>query len=113
MDLVTWEGDIPSDLRDPVLVVCMDGWIDAGFAAGTAMGQLKLQIRTHRLVRFDTDELLDWRARRPVMRLVDGVNTGLTWPASSCATAATAPARTCWSSRGPSPTCTGGRSYAR
>lgn len=80
MELVTWESDVPSDLRDPVLVVCMDGWIDAGFAAASAMGQLKLQIRTERLVRFDTDELLDWRARRPVMRLVDGVNTGLTWP---------------------------------
>jgi hypothetical protein len=80
MDLITWEGSVPSDLRDPVLVVCMEGWIDAGFAAATAVGQLKLQVRTQRLVRFDTDELLDWRARRPVMRLVDGVNTGLTWP---------------------------------
>ena len=30
---------------------------------------------------FDADDLLDHRARRPVMHLVDGVNTGLTWPA--------------------------------
>jgi predicted ATP-grasp superfamily ATP-dependent carboligase len=80
MDMVTWEADVPADLRDPVLVVCMEGWIDAGFAAATAMGQLKLQVRTNRLLRFDTDELVDWRARRPVMRLVDGVNTGLSWP---------------------------------
>ena len=27
------------------------------------------------------EALLDYRARRPVMHLVDGVNTGLTWPA--------------------------------
>jgi hypothetical protein len=78
--LITWENAVPSDLSEPVLVVCMDGWIDAGFAAATAVGQLKLQVRTNRLVRFDTDELVDWRARRPVMRLVDGVNTGLSWP---------------------------------
>ena len=28
----------------------------------------------------DTDTLLDHRARRPIMHLVDGVNTGLSWP---------------------------------
>ena len=78
--LTTWENDIPQGLRDPVLVVALDGWIDAGFGAATAMGNLKSQIRTHRLVRFDTDELLDQRARRPVMRLMNGVNTGLKWP---------------------------------
>ena len=31
------------------------------------------------VARFDADALLDWRARRPTMRLVDGVNTQLTW----------------------------------
>ena len=30
--------------------------------------------------RFDADELLDHRARRPIMHLVDGVLRGLTWP---------------------------------
>ena len=33
------------------------------------------------VARFDSDELLDHRARRPTMHLVDGVVTGLTWPA--------------------------------
>ena len=78
--LITWENDIPLGLREPILVVALDGWIDAGFGAATAMGNLKAQIRTNRLVRFDTDELLDQRARRPVMRLVNGVNSGLKWP---------------------------------
>lgn len=78
--LLIWENEPPEDLRSPVLVVALDGWIDAGYAAATAMGRLKLQVRTHRLVSFDTDELLDQRARRPVMRVANGRNTGLRWP---------------------------------
>jgi proteasome assembly chaperone (PAC2) family protein len=77
---ITWEADIPPGLSEPVLVLGLEGWIDAGFGGATAVGTLKAQIRTHRLARFDTDELLDQRARRPVMRLVDGVNSGLRWP---------------------------------
>ncbi len=79
-NLVIWENPVPSDLKDPVLVVALEGWIEAGYAAATAMGTLKQQIRTQRLLRFDTDELLDQRARRPTMRLVNGVNTELKWP---------------------------------
>ena len=67
-------------MREPVLLIALDGWIDAGFGAQTAMGTLKSQIRTHRLVSFDTDELIDMRARRPSMTLVNGINTGLKWP---------------------------------
>jgi proteasome assembly chaperone (PAC2) family protein len=79
-DLVIWENPVPEGLKDPVLVVALEGWIEAGYASATAVGTLKQQIRTHRLLRFDTDELLDQRARRPTMRLVNGVNTGLRWP---------------------------------
>ena len=79
-DLVIWENAVPDGLKDPVLVVALEGWIEAGYAAATAVGTLKQQIRTHRLLRFDTDELLDQRARRPTMRLVNGVNTELRWP---------------------------------
>lgn len=78
--LLTWENDPPVELREPVLFIALDGWIDAGFGAQTAMGTLKSQIRTERLVAFDTDELIDMRARRPTMTLVNGLNTGLKWP---------------------------------
>ena len=78
--LIIWENPIPDDLRDPVLVCALDGWIDAGYGSAAAVGNLKLQIRTQRLLRFDIDELLDMRARRPVMRLINGVNTELRWP---------------------------------
>lgn len=79
-DLVIWENPVPEGMKNPVLVVALEGWIEAGYASATAVGTLKQQIRTHRLLRFDTDELLDQRARRPTMRLINGVNTELRWP---------------------------------
>jgi proteasome assembly chaperone (PAC2) family protein len=78
--LYSWDTEIPEGLKEPVLIVALDGWIDAGYGAAAAVGHLKSQIRTHRLVTFDIDELIDQRARRPVMRLVDGVNESLKWP---------------------------------
>lgn len=66
---------------DPVLVVGMDGWIDAGMAAAGAVASLLGSITTEILATFDTDELLDHRSRRPVVEISDGTTTGLTWPA--------------------------------
>ena len=67
-------------LDEPVLFVALEVWIDAGFGAAGAAEVLRDQLTTDPIARFDTDALLDQRARRPVMHLVDGVNTGLTWP---------------------------------
>jgi predicted ATP-grasp superfamily ATP-dependent carboligase len=63
-----------------VLVMGLDGWIDAGLGAAAAVAALLEQIPTEVVATFDADELVDHRARRPVMRIQDGVNTGLTWP---------------------------------
>lgn len=68
------------DLESPVLVVALEGWIDAGLGAANALGSLLGSLETVTVAVFDADELLDYRARRPVMHLVEGVNTGLTWP---------------------------------
>lgn len=67
-------------LHDPVLVMVLEGWIDAGYAATTAAQTLLAGVDSYPVATFDTDTLLDHRARRPVMHLVDGVNTGLSWP---------------------------------
>ncbi len=67
-------------LADPILIVALEGWIDAGFGAAGAAEVLRDQLITEPVARFDTDALLDQRARRPVMHLINGVNTGLTWP---------------------------------
>jgi proteasome assembly chaperone (PAC2) family protein len=73
------------DLESPVLLVALKGWVDAGIGAEGALDVLAegLDIRT--VARFDPDRLLDWRARRPIMRLVDGVLSELTWDTTELA----------------------------
>ena len=67
------------DLESPVLIMVLKGWIDAGLGADGAAEVLTEHLDRHTVARFDADALLDWRARRPSMRLIDGVNTQLTW----------------------------------
>ena len=67
-------------LREPVLVVALEGWIDAGLGANTAIATLLETMETETLVTFDTEYFIDQRARRPITRIVDGVTTELTWP---------------------------------
>lgn len=68
------------ELSEPVLVVCMEGWIDAGLGASTAITTLLDTIPTEVLATFDTEYFIDQRARRPLSRIIDGVTTELTWP---------------------------------
>lgn len=63
----------------PVMVVMLEGWIDAGFGAATAAAALAETVTTEPLVTFDPDELIDFRARRPRLQIVDGLNSGLAW----------------------------------
>jgi proteasome assembly chaperone (PAC2) family protein len=68
------------ELNEPVLVICLEGWIDAGLGANLAIGALLSTITTEVLATFDTEYFIDQRARRPIVRIVDGVTTELTWP---------------------------------
>ena len=68
------------DLHEPVLVIGLEGWIDAGLGATTAMNTLLNTIHTEVLTTFDTEYFIDQRARRPLARIVNGVTTELTWP---------------------------------
>jgi proteasome assembly chaperone (PAC2) family protein len=68
------------ELDEPMLVLALEGWIDAGLAAASAAELLCDQLDTVTVARFSTDDLLDYRARRPVAHLTDGVLRGLTWP---------------------------------
>jgi predicted ATP-grasp superfamily ATP-dependent carboligase len=63
----------------PVLVVCMEGWIDAGLAAGNALSHLIGSMPNELVATFDSDELIDFRARRPTLRIVNGVDKDLRW----------------------------------
>src|SRR4051812_22547301 len=68
------------DLESPVMILALDGWIDAGVGAANARAALLSDLSPATVAVFDSDQLLDHRARRPTMHLVDGVVTGLTWP---------------------------------
>jgi len=74
--LLTGEPAPPS----PVLVVALDGWVDAGLAGATAMTSLLEAVETRSYAVFDSEELLDQRARRPKLKIVDGINEELDWP---------------------------------
>jgi hypothetical protein len=65
-DLYEVDSDVP-DLSGAVLLHWFDGFMDAG-AAGSALVDHLLATHEHRVVaRFDVDELIDYRARRPTM----------------------------------------------
>jgi hypothetical protein len=68
------------ELDTPVLIVALEGWIDAGLGAATAAEVLLDALETETVARFDTDALLDYRARRPTVHMVQGVQKGLIWP---------------------------------
>ena len=70
--------DLPA-LRDPFLVVHLHGWTDAGLAAQTAAVFLRSRWSATPLATFDADELIDFRARRPVVRLAGGTIEEVTW----------------------------------
>ncbi|HUC04287.1 MAG TPA: PAC2 family protein [Acidimicrobiales bacterium] len=67
-------------LHRPVLVVALEGWVDAGLGATTSIASLLGQGPTQAIVTFNGEHFLDQRARRPVARIVNGVTTELTWP---------------------------------
>lgn len=70
------------ELSSPLLVVMLQGWIDASSAAHSAMTRLVTETGATTLVTFDADEFLDFRARRPTMELREGINTRLDWPST-------------------------------
>jgi len=67
-------------LEHPVLVLGLEGWVDAGYAGATAVNALLESTRHELVATFDSDALLDQRSRRPVLRVSHGVHGGLTWP---------------------------------
>jgi len=80
MDLFRTAGPLPTDLRDPVLVVALDGWTDAGAGGTRAAVELLDQLDTTRLADIDPDRLFDYRDRRPVLPITQGVLGTPEWP---------------------------------
>mgnify|MGYP001465279218 CR=1 FL=1 len=78
MSDVRWLGPKP-ELHEPTLVVMLTGWIDAGGAARGAVTAIDKESNTTPIAEFDDDVFVDFRARRPMMELRDGVHSVLMW----------------------------------
>jgi hypothetical protein len=69
--------EAPDDLREPSVLVALDGWVDAGSAATRAAARLADGGTV--IGEFETDVLFDYRARRPALEIRDGQPRTLTW----------------------------------
>lgn len=68
----------PPDLHEPVVLAAFDGWVDAGSAATSVLDILAQGAPV--IARFDSDELFDYRSRRPTLVIRDGRLSSLEWP---------------------------------
>lgn len=63
-------------LKDPILVLCLDGWVNAGSAASLVASTLGGKL----VAAGDPDLLFDYRVSRPILDFVEGAMTKLAWP---------------------------------
>jgi hypothetical protein len=66
------------DLDDPIMIMALDAWVDAGSAATSAASLLSEGATI--VAGIDADGLYDYRSRRPTLRIVDGRPVELEWP---------------------------------
>jgi hypothetical protein len=78
-DLLHWVCDPPT-LRRAVLIVALDGFVDAGAAASNASTFLRHRWRAEPIARLNGDALIDYRARRPTAVVDSGVVRRIDWP---------------------------------
>jgi proteasome assembly chaperone (PAC2) family protein len=70
------------DLQNPVVVMAVRGWNDAGEAASGATDWIKHQLGAHRFAHIDPEEFFDFQVARPTVQLVDGTTRRIDWPAN-------------------------------
>jgi predicted ATP-grasp superfamily ATP-dependent carboligase len=78
-DLLHWVATPPA-LRSPVLLVALEGFVDAGAVAATAGSFLRHRWQSDVIARFDRDALIDYRARRPTAVVDSGRLRRIEWP---------------------------------
>lgn len=75
-DLIWAEEDF-GDLHEPRLIVMLTGWIDAGVAASAAMEAIRVESEAKPMAVFDDDTYIDFRARRPILEIRNGLTSVL------------------------------------
>lgn len=77
--LLNWIA-APPVLRRPVLIVALEGFVDAGAVAASAGTFLRHRWQSEPVARFDRDALIDFRARRPTAVVDSGKVRRIEWP---------------------------------
>jgi proteasome assembly chaperone (PAC2) family protein len=68
-------------LREPVMLVALSGWVDGGLAGGGALAAVAEQLEAARAFgSIDLSDLVDLQQTRPTVNLVDGVTREVSWP---------------------------------
>lgn len=101
-DSLRWISAMPT-LREPTLIVMLTGWIDAAGSARAAMQAIEVDADATPVAEFDDDVYIDFRARRPVMELREGLNSVLEWERITLATGRDAMGRDIVLLAGPEP----------
>ena len=78
--LLNWLEAPPTQLRRPVLILALEGFVDAGAVAASAGSFLRHRWRSEPVARFDRDALIDYRARRPTAVVDSGRLRRVDWP---------------------------------
>lgn len=66
--------------QSPILLTHFDGAMDSGMAGRLAVVQMLRSLPAQRLATFDSDQLIDYRAHRPIVTVDDWVTTGMDVP---------------------------------
>lgn len=82
-------------LREPALLLALEGWNDAGEAATTAVRFVAGGIGAAPLAEIDAEPYFDFTVRRPLMHVEDGVARDLEWPVCRFGFAEAPPAAGC------------------
>jgi proteasome assembly chaperone (PAC2) family protein len=80
-------------LRDPSLVLALEGWNDAGESATAAARYLAAQLRAVPLAEIDAEEFYDFTVRRPQVVVEEGIARRLEWPSTRFLFGTARPAR--------------------
>ncbi|MBW3578353.1 MAG: PAC2 family protein [Actinobacteria bacterium] len=80
MELLRFDGPLDETLVEPVMVVALDGWTDAGRCGSVAAERLQAQWHAQVVASFDGDALYDYRDRRPILSIDRGLLGEPTWP---------------------------------
>ncbi len=79
VQLLHWDHR-PSKLRAPALICAFSGWNDAGEAASAALRFLATALGAERFAWADSEELFDYQATRPTVRLRKSGARSVEWP---------------------------------